>query len=157
MNCNFNNNCNCNSCKRFVKTINVTLFGNVLLLTIPAKNYFNNEEVCICVAQKLPDCIGTDITVNVQLGNAGPQYPLQICGKHVYADQIRCRKLYCTRVATDTKTFNMIGNGNLCCTEHVFPPILPLTVSSEAEEEIAEISIQSDKIEKSATKPKVNE
>lgn len=106
------------------KTINISVFGSVLLLTIPAGNYFDNEHVNIYTAQAIPAHVTSDMTVNVQLGDSGPTFPMQQCGHHVYADQIRINRCYATLVATDTGVFTVTGGGPLCKTAHVNPPVL---------------------------------
>lgn len=114
----------CNKNFRRVKTINITIFGDVLLLTIPAGNYFDDQRVEICTCQVLPCDITSDVVVHIQLGDAGPQFPLTACGHDVYGDQIRSRRCYCTRVATDTGVFAYAGGAPLCCSQHVNPPVL---------------------------------
>lgn len=124
---------NCNRDFKRVKTINVSVFGTELLLTIPQGNYFDNQEVQICVIQPIncPSSNTSNLTVSVQLGDAGDIYPLQVCGHKVYADQIKARHCYYTRVATDTSTFNYIGGACLCCTNHVSPPVLTTAPQQE--------------------------
>lgn len=116
--------CNCNRDFIKVNTINITVFGDVLLLTIPINNYFDCETVRICTKQSIPTNITSDMLVSIQVGDSGEMYPFHRCGHNVYADQIRTNHCYCTKVATDTSTFNYIGGDCLCSTSHISPPVL---------------------------------
>lgn len=127
--------CNCNTCSKFVATTAVTLTGGNLVLQIPSNNYVNNGEVCICVAQSIPAGVTAATPVVVQIGAAVTTYPMKTkCGHNVYGDQIKSRKLYCTRVATDTAVFVYNGRCPLPCTKHIFPGSLPITQVTETVE-----------------------
>lgn len=113
----------CGGCCHFVKTVSVTLVGDVLVLNIPQKTYSNGEKVCICVAQNIPDTVTSANTVAVTIGTDATQYPLRTkCGNNVHADQLRGRKVYHTFVATDTASF-MVNACELCRTGFNFPTI----------------------------------
>lgn len=124
MSCSLYNNggFGCGGCVHFVKTNSVTLNGAVLELNIPQATYSNGEKVCICVAQSIPDVTSAD-TVAITIGTATTQYPLVTkCGNDVHADQIRCRKVYHTYVATDNADF-VVSPCELCKTGFNFPTI----------------------------------
>ena len=122
----------CNSCKHFVTSTAVALTGGNLVITIPQNNYVNNSEVCICVAQNIPAGVTGETPVVIQIGTGATLFPLVTkCGHNVYGDQIRSRRIYCTRVATDTSRFVYNGRCNLPCTSHIFPAALPLTVVAQ--------------------------
>lgn len=122
-----NNGFGCGGCTHFVKTVSVTVSGNVLILNIPQKTYSNHEKVCICVAQNIPTNITSAMTVVITIGAGTTQYPLRTrCGNNVHADQIRSRKVYHTNVATDTAVF-VVNRCELCNTGFNFP-IIPATV-----------------------------
>lgn len=130
MACNFVTS-KCNTCKNFVLSTAVTLSGTNLVVTIPQNNYANNCEVCIAIAQPIPTGASATNPVVIQIGTATTQYPLITrCGHDVYADQVCTRKIYCTRVATDTATFVYNGRCNLPCTSHIFPAALPTTTTA---------------------------
>lgn len=129
MPCNFISN-KCNSCRNFVLSTSVALSGSNLVITIPQNNYANNCGVCIAVAQTIPAGVTAETPVVIQIGTSDTLYPLRTkCGHNVYADQICTRKIYCTRVATDTASFIYNGHCSLPCTNHVFPAALPNTVT----------------------------
>lgn len=122
-----NNGFGCGGCTHFVKTVSVTVSGNVLILNIPQKTYSNHEKVCICVAQNIPTNITSAMTVAITIGIGTTQYPLITrCGNNVHADQIRSRKVYHTNVATDTAVF-VVNRCELCNTGFNFP-IIPATI-----------------------------
>lgn len=117
-----NNGFGCGGCEHFVRTQSVTLNGTVLILNIPQNTYSNGEKVCICVAQAIPAVTSAD-TVAITIGSATTQYPLLTkCGNDVHADQIRCRKVYHTYVATDNADF-IVSPCELCKTGFNFPVI----------------------------------
>lgn len=118
-----NNGFGCGGCTHFVKTVSVTVSGNVLILNIPQKTYSNHEKVCICVAQNIPTNITSAMTVAITIGTGTTQYPLRTrCGNNVHADQIRSRKVYHTNVATDIAVF-VVNKCELCNTGFNFPII----------------------------------
>lgn len=126
-----NNGFGCGGCCHFVKTTDVTLVGNVLVLNIPQKTYSNKEKVCICVVQALPQNITSAQTVAVTIGASATQYPIRTkCGNNVHADQIRSRKVYHANVATDTATF-IVSSCELCRTGFNFPTIPAVVAGDE--------------------------
>lgn len=119
-------NSNCNKCNHFVATLSTSISGGNLVLQIPANNYINNTEVCIAIAQAIPDGTTAAMPVVVQIGTDGTLYPLRTkCGHNIYADQVRSRRIYCTRVATDTASFIYNGRCNLPCTANIMPGSIP--------------------------------
>lgn len=117
-----NNGFGCGGCEHFVRTQAVELNGTVLVLNIPQNTYSNGDKVCICVAQAIPAVTSAD-TVAITIGAATTQYPLVTkCGNDVHADQIRCRKVYHTYVATDNAEF-VVSPCELCKTGFNFPVI----------------------------------
>lgn len=122
-----NNGFGCGGCIHFVKTTDVTITGDTLILNIPESTYTNKEKVCICITQQVPtDILSTDIVV-VTIGNNATQYPIITkCGNHVYADQLRARKVYHTSVATDLGAF-VVSPCELCPTSFNFPVIPTVT------------------------------
>lgn len=124
----------CNSCRNFVTTGAVTISGTTLVLQIPSNNYLNNQEVCICVAQPIPAGTTSSLNVVIQIGTDTTNlYPLRTkCGHNIYADQIKTRTLYCTRVATDSTTFVYNGRCPLPCTSAIMTGSLPVTQVTNA-------------------------
>ena len=124
----------CNRCRNFVTTGAVTISGTTLVLQIPSNNYLNNQEVCICVAQPIPAGTTSSLNVVIQIGTDTTNlYPLRTkCGHNIYADQIKTRTLYCTRVATDSTTFVYNGRCPLPCTSAIMTGSLPVTQVTNA-------------------------
>lgn len=126
-------NSNCNKCNNFVATTAVTVSGTNLVLTIPSNNYRNDSNVCICVAQALPSGVTSALTVVVQIGTNQTLYPLRTaCGHNVYGDQIFSRRMYCTKVATDSGTFVIRNSKCLPCTSAIMLGSLPSTQVTES-------------------------
>lgn len=119
-----------NRCFVMVKTTAVAIVGNQLVLTIPAGNYYDCENVKICICQTLPAGILPTQTVGIKLGTAATIYPTRTkCGHNIYTDQVSSRKPYVFKVATDTATFTYIDGCPLKCTAHISPPVLAPIVS----------------------------
>lgn len=120
----------CNRCRNFVVSSGLSLSDGLLVVTIPQNTYANNSEVCICITQSLPSGVTSDTPVAIQIGSSATLYSLTTkCGHNVYGDQIKSRRIYCTRVATDTQRFIYNGRYSLPCTNHVFPIALPITTA----------------------------
>ena len=130
MSCNYISS-RCNRCRNFVTSSAVALTDGNLVITIPQNNYINNSEVCICIAQNIPAGVTGETPVVIQIGTDATLYSLVTrCGHNVYGDQVRSRRIYCTRVATDTARFVYNGRCNLPCTNHVFPAALPIAATA---------------------------
>ena len=124
----------CGGCCHFDRTNSVSLTGSVLVLDIPAPqvNLTNKEKICICVAQSIPAGVTSADTVAVTIAGGATQYPLRTrCGNNVHADQIRCRKVLHTNVATDIPIF-VVSSNELCCTGFNFPIIPTMAVAPPA-------------------------
>lgn len=122
------NNCGrgCNSCRNFVTTLTVASDGTNLVLQIPSNNYINNTEVCICISSNITS-LTTPLPVKIQIGTATDLYDLVTRNGHnVYSDQLQRRRIYCTRVATDTLSFVYNGRCSLPCTSYIMPGSLPI-------------------------------
>lgn len=126
-----NNICNsCNTCRNMVRTTAVAVVSTNLVLTVPAGVFLNNQELCVCVAQAIPNTVTAAMPVVVQITGSATLYNIRTkCGHNVYADQIRSRRIYCTRVASDTNTLVYNGKCGLPCTNHTFPVSIPVVVA----------------------------
>ena len=126
MTCNNVNN-GCVNCRSFVTTTAVATNGTDLVLQIPSQNYINNTEVCIAIAQNIPTLTGV-LPVKIQIGADATLYDLVTRNGHnIYSDQVAKRRIYCTRVATDTLSFVYNGRACLCNTAFVMPGSIPIT------------------------------
>lgn len=117
-----NNGYACGGCVHFVKSTAVTLTGSNLAITIPNQVLTNHEKICLCIAQAIPAGVTADTTVSISVNGTTVEM-MTTCGNHVYADQIRSRKVYPLNIATDTPAAVVTSNNKLCRTAHVFPSI----------------------------------
>lgn len=136
MNCNFNTNCQCNNCSNFVKTTDVAVVGGNLVLTIPSMSLCNCKNLCLMIAQTIPNTITTNTKVVIQIGTGGISYSIitPCCANNLYADQLNFGKTYSFKFGTDTLFFIYKGGWRLCKTAHIFNCIpLPVVVENVAE------------------------
>lgn len=122
----------CCGCPNFVKSTSIVLSGTTLQITIPNTLIRNNQKFCIALCQNIP----TTITQNtpVQISVNGQTFALiNKCGNAIYADQLRCRTVLHTSLATDTLIAMLNNNSKLCKTDHGFPLIpVPATAATSA-------------------------
>lgn len=121
-----------NKCFACVKSTAVAVTGNNVVITIPEGNYYDCELVKLCICQSIPATATPAMTFVIKLGAAATLYPINTkCGHLVYGDQMRSRKAYILRVATDTQRFSYVDGAPLCCTAHVNPPVLTAPPAEE--------------------------
>ena len=106
---------NCRLCDKFIISQAVTFADDTLTINLPDGNYGNGCKYCIVIAQAIPDGVTLNSTVVFTIGAGTVTYPFvnKNCAP-IYASQVRTRKLYPTRVATNVGggVFKYIGS---CC------------------------------------------
>lgn len=156
--CNTIPNCKCQCCNNLVLTTAVTRTTDNVTLTIPAGTYANGRELCICIAQTIPTAADNSIVpVVIQIGTDATTYPLLNRNSYlVYSDQIRSRRIYCTKVIADTEfgAFSYNGVCKLPCSKFVLPASLPLptTPATPTNAEIEPAMLLNTKSTKGGTK-----
>lgn len=107
---------NCSLCRRFTRSVSVTVVGTSLVVNIPAVRYNNGTRICLSILQELPDAATINMPVVITIGTETTQYPLVRCnGNPVTASDIAFRGLYKLRVQTSpTSAVFKVLNG-LCC------------------------------------------
>ena len=117
--------CNCSSCNvcpYLVKSTAIAVSGTNLAITIPTMSLRNKQPLCVVLAQSIPTGVTADMPVQIVDGTATLNVTTP-CGNYLYADQIACRRVLRTRVATDALTAQLTGNNCVRCTAHVFPTL----------------------------------
>lgn len=122
---------NCRLCKNLVISQDVTFADNTLTINLPdTTTYGNCEKKCIVIAQSIPTTatIGSPVVFTIGTNTATFPFLNKDCTP-VYAQQLRSRKLYPTRVNTaiSTGVFKYIGKCNLPCVEVTVLNSLPTT------------------------------
>ena len=115
----------CNSCPNLVRSTAIAIVGSALQITIPAMTLTNKQPLCVVLAQSIP----ADVTanMNVQIVSGTTTLNVLTCSDNfLYADQLACRKVLRTRVATDSLVAKLTSHAGLRCTRHVFST-LPTT------------------------------
>ncbi len=107
----------CRLCDNFIISQAVNFSGDNLIIDLPAGSYADGRNVCIVVAQKIPDATTINAPVYITIGGGAVLYPLlkRNC-RQVAASGLRTRTRYKTVVETtnDSGLFRMLGNP--CCT-----------------------------------------
>ena len=115
----------CNQCPYMVKSTSIAIAGTTLQVTIPTTTLNNKQPLCVVLAQAIPSGVTADM--NVQIVDGTSTLNVVTCsGNFLYADQIACRKVLRTKVATDTLIATLMRSSCIRCTSHVFPT-LPTT------------------------------
>lgn len=116
----------CNSCPYLVKSTAIAVVGNTLQITIPTTTLSNKQPLCVVLAQNIPSTATADM--NVQIIDGTSTLNILTCSDNfLYADQLACRKVLRTRLATDTLTARLLNNSCVRCTHHIFATIPPAT------------------------------
>ena len=116
----------CNRCPNLVKSTAIAISGTTLQITIPVTPIRNGQHLCVVLAQSIPSAITADM--NVQIVNGTSTLDVLTCSTNfLYADQIACRKVLRTKVATDSLVAKLTNNSCVRCTAHVFPVIPEIT------------------------------
>lgn len=119
------------SCRRnrqFVASSSVAIVSGNMQITIPNQTIFNGECIDLIIIQPLPTSATPIPVVIIVNGATIPLY--NKCGNKVYSDQIRTRKRYLIKMATDVPLAIKVGGCDLCCTSHVFPTLTAPTSSA---------------------------
>lgn len=115
----------CHSCPYLVRSTAIAISGSTLQVTIPETTLTNKQPLCVVLAQTIPSGVTADM--NVQIVDGTSTLNVTTCsGNFLYADQIACRKVLRTRIATDTLIATLTNHNCIRCTNHVFPT-LPTT------------------------------
>lgn len=117
---------NCQVCPNLIASTNVAISGSVLQVTIPTMTINDNQKICLLIAQAIPSGAGV-LPINI-INGSNTLTLINKCGKPVYADQIRSRRIYvlCANTATPSAT---VKTNNLCPTAFV-PPQLTGTATA---------------------------
>ena len=116
----------CHQCPYLVKSTAIAIVGTALQITIPTITLTNKQPLCVVLAQSIPSGVTADMPVQI-VDDTATLSVVTHCGNFLYADQLACRKVLRTRIATDSLLAQLTSNGCVRCTNHVFP-----TLSSEA-------------------------
>ena len=121
------NSCgSCRQCPYLVKSTGIAIVGTSLQITIPTTMLTNGQPLCVVLAQSIPSGVTADM--NVQIVDGTSTLNVMTCeGNFLYADQIACRKVLRTRIATDTLVAKLTRNSCFRCTSHVFPTLPVVT------------------------------
>lgn len=116
-------NCgSCNVCPYLVKSTAIAIVGTTLQITIPTTTLTNKQPLCIVLAQSLPTGVTADM--NVQIVDGTSTLNVLTCNNNfLYADQLTCRRVLRTRIATDTLVAKLTNMSCIRCTSHVFPTL----------------------------------
>ena len=120
--------CNCGTCgvcPYLVKSTSIAIVGTELDITIPTTTLSNKQPLCVVLAQSIPAGVTADMPVKIIDGATTLSVVTPACN-FLYADQLACRKVLHTRIATDTLIARMCSNNCVRCTSHVFTT-LPAT------------------------------
>lgn len=106
-------------CGKYIKSERIDIVDSTLLITIPNREYMNDKNYGLCIAQCIPkDTLGPKA---VMIADGKNKYALiDKTGHYVYSDQLRPRNIYCIRGATDTGSFVYYGYQRLPKTEFKF-------------------------------------
>ena len=115
----------CNCCKRFVKTVSVSVSGNTLVLNIPQMTFKDGDKICLCVAQALPVYGPTVNAVALSIGTTSKTTYniLTEDAELVNPNNIRARRVYHLRAAATSQLFRVCKK-ELCgctCTNNTIP------------------------------------
>lgn len=120
-------NCNC-KCNKTIVKINEVNVGEVLYLVAPDMNICNNETLLFVITTNI-DYPDEPIPVALII-NGEEFYMINHNGNYVYSDQIRNRKLYAVKLATDTLLAKNL-KCNLYPTKFDFPCISKVKLKEE--------------------------
>lgn len=112
----------CNSCPNLVRSTAIAIVGSTLQITIPAMTLTNKQPLCVVLAQSIP----ADVTANMNVQIVSGTTTLNVLtgsDNFLYADQLACRKVLRTRVATDSLVARLVSHSGLRCTRHTFATI----------------------------------
>ena len=116
-------NCgSCNTCPYLVKSTSIAIVGTTLAVTIPTTSLRNKQPLCVVLAQSIPSGVTADMNVQIVDGTSTLNVTTP-CGNFLYADQLTCRRVLRTRIATDTLIARLIDTSCIRCTSHVFPTL----------------------------------
>jgi len=133
MACNLFPNGVCGGCINFVKSTNVTLNGDTLVIEIPNEELTNGLQRCICIAQDIPTYTAIpNISIKVGLNTYEIVHScscgLQGVPNKLYANQLRqnngkmaSRQILKVRYALDTQFFGYCGYSPLCISNVICP------------------------------------
>lgn len=133
MSCRFYNNdgFGCGGCCHFTRSTSITVTGGQVVITIPAETVRNREKTCICLAQNIPQTATANTPVVIAVtGVTGLFSLLNKCGNRVWGDQLRSRKVLHAIALTDVPAFKLCDNDGICCTDHAFPTLVPVTTAA---------------------------
>lgn len=114
---------NCQLCKNLIVSTAAAIGSSALTITIPATVLNDNDKKCLVIAQSftastpLPAIIA-DGSATIALTNR--------CGKPVYSDQLRTRRIYKIRLNTAVPSA-VVESCNLCPTSFTAPQITGAT------------------------------
>ena len=115
----------CSKCYYLVKSTAIAISGTDLQITIPTTTLQNGQPLCVVLAQSIPSGVTADMPVQIVDGTS--TLNVTTCsGNYLYADQIACRKVLRTRIATDSLVARLTNSSCVRCTNHTFPT-LPTT------------------------------
>lgn len=117
----------CNTCPYLVKSTDIAISGANLSITIPTTTLRNKQPLCIILAQSIPSGVTADMPVQI-VDDTSTLSVVTHCGNFLYADQLACRKVLRTRIATDSLLAQLTSNSCVRCTSHVFTT-LPATTT----------------------------
>ena len=114
----------CNQCPYLVKSTDIAIVGTALQITIPTMTLTNKQPLCVVLAQPIPSGVTADM--NVQIVDGASTLNVTTCSSNfLYADQIACRKVLRTKIATDTLIAKLVNHSCIRCTNHDFPTLPP--------------------------------
>lgn len=122
---------NCKLCPRLILStaINFDTTTNTLIVNLPAGNYGNCEKYCIVLAQAIPTAATINAPVVFTIAGGTTQYAFinNNCTP-ILASQIRTRRKYPTRVATNVGTgvFKYVGKCALPSDSNTVAQSLPI-------------------------------
>ena len=108
----------------------VTFEDDTLVINLPVGGYNNNCKYCIVIAQAIPEETTINAPVVFTIGDGTTTFPfLNKDCTPILASQIRTRKLYPAKVATNVATgvFKYVGNCCLPCPASEIIESLPTT------------------------------
>ena len=119
--------CKCSCCNNRVVSTAITATADAVTVQIPdSGTFWDGEQICIVIAQPVPTTT-TPLPVNIQIGTDTTIHEAVLpCGRRIYSDQLKARRIYSFRVAADSGMFVYDGP-RLCRTAAQIPPALTVT------------------------------
>lgn len=103
-------------CDKLIISEAVTFNGTSLVINIPAGSYRDGEQICVVVAQSIPDTTTINAPVVISIGTGTVLYPVtNQCCAQLSACAIRTRTRYAMRVSTTATGGSFKLLGRTCC------------------------------------------